>query len=161
MKIGKVTMLRLNNEQVGSGIWFIVGVIIVLASLRYGLGSLGSPDTGFMPLLAGSAICFFSFIGLVHGTLQLKQGASWKPAMKGLNWQKSLIVSSALIVYALLMERLGFVLCTVLFLGFLFRAVKPMSWLFTIAYSIFITLAAYVIFQIWLQAQLPKSPWGI
>lgn len=153
-------MLRLNNEQVSSGIWFIVGAIIVLASLRYGLGSLGSPDTGFMPFLAGSAVCFFSFIGLVHGTIQQKEGVSWKPTMKGLMWEKSLIVAGALLAYALLMNRLGFKLCTALFLGFLFRAVKPMPWASAITYSILITLAAFLIFEVWLQAQLPKGPWG-
>jgi putative tricarboxylic transport membrane protein len=153
-------MLRLNNEQISSAVWFVVGTIIVIASVRYKLGSLSSPDTGFMPFLAGSAICLFSLIGLIQGTLKQKQGEHWTPMMKGLMWQKSLLVMGAILAYALLLKPLGFTLCTLLFLGFLFRAVKPLPWLMTIVGGILLALAAYGVFEFWLKAQLPKGPWG-
>jgi hypothetical protein len=153
-------MIRLNNEQLSSGVFFCFGVVVTILSVRYGLGSFSTPDTGFMPFLSGLAICFFSFIGLVHGTLQRKQGMHWKPIMKGLMWEKSLFVMGALIAYALLINKLGFIVCTLLFLGFLFRVVKPISWPFTIVYSILISFISYIIFEIWLKSQLPRGPWG-
>ena len=153
-------MFRFNNEQAGGAVWFAIGVTITIASFRYGLGSLQSPDTGFMPFLAGMAICLCSFIGLVHGTWKQKQGVGWKPTMSGLMWKKSVLVMGALLAYALLMAPLGFFLCTALFLGFLLRTVKPQGWLIVISGGILMTLGAYGIFEVWLKAQLPKGPWG-
>jgi hypothetical protein len=153
-------MAKFNNDQVSAAIWLGAGAMISLASLRYDLGNLASPGTGFMPFLAGLAIVLFSFIGLVQGTLSRKQGVGWKPPMRGLRWEKSLLVLAALFVYILLLTPLGFFLCTALFIGFLLRTVKPQGWLVVIFGSIVTAFGAYGIFEMWLQAQLPKGPWG-
>lgn len=153
-------MGKLNNDQVSAAVWFALGSIMAIASTRYRLGTLASPGTGFMPFLAGLAIAFFSFIGLVHATLGRKRGVGWKPTMSGLMWGKSLIVLAALFAYTLLLIPLGFSLCTALFLGFLFRTVKPQGWIVVIAGGILTALGAYGIFEVWLKAQLPKGPWG-
>ena len=130
-------------------------------SIPYKLGSLESPDTGFMPFLAGLAMCLFSLIGLVHGTLERKQGKGWTPIIAAdIHWEKALFVLAALLAYVFLLKSLGFVLCTVLFLGFLFRAVKPLKWATVVLGSALITAGAFLIFDVWLKSQLPKGPWG-
>jgi hypothetical protein len=153
-------MDKFNNDQVSAAIWLAAGIIITFAALRYELGTLASPGTGFMPFLAGLAIVLFSFLGLVQGTLRRKQGFGWKPSMRGLRWEKSLIVLAALFAYILLLTPLGFSLCTALFIGFLLRTVKPQGWSVVIAGSILTALGSYGIFELWLKAQLPKGPWG-
>ncbi len=153
-------MFRPNHEQVSGVIWFIVGTIIAVVSIQYGLGSFQSPEVGFMPFLAGSAICFFSFIIFIHGNLQQKQGVRWKPMLGGLKWKRSFIVLASLLAYALLLQQLGFFLCTGIFLALLFRVVEPLRWSVVILGSIVADLGAYGIFEFWLKAQLPKGPWG-
>jgi hypothetical protein len=153
-------MNRFNNEQVGSAIWLAAGVLIVLNATTYRLGSLHSPETGFMPFLAGGAMCLFAFIGLVHGTLQQKRGTGWRPVLRDVMWRKSFLVFGGLLSYALLLSRLGFLVCTVLFLGFLFRLVKPMRWIWVILGSVLFTLMTYGVFDLWLKARLPRGLWG-
>lgn len=153
-------MERFNNDQVSAAVWFAAGIIICLAAFRYDLGDFASPGTGFMPLLAGLAIVFFSFLGLVHGTLRRKQGVGWKPSLRGLRWEKSLVVVAALFAYILLLTPLGFSLCTALFIGFLLRTVKPQKWPVVAAGSVLTSLGSYAVFELWLKAQLPKGPWG-
>lgn len=153
-------MFSPNHDQISGIIWFIVGTIIAIVSIRHGLGSLQSPEVGFMPFLASFAICVFSFITLVHGSLQQKQGVRWKPMMSSLKWNKSLMVFVSLLAYALLQERLGFFLCTGIFVAVLFRVVKPLKWSIVITGSILTVLLTYGIFGLWLKAQLPKGPWG-
>jgi len=153
-------MFRTNNDQTSSLLWFVLGSIVAIASFRYNLGTMASPGTGFMPFLAGLTISLFSMIGLVHSTLKLKKGEGWKPVMQGLTWKKSLLVLGALFAYALLLKPLGFSLCTALFIGFLLRTVQPQSWLVVAAGGILAAIGTYGIFEIWLQAQLPKGPWG-
>ena len=153
-------MGKFNNDQLSAALWLGLGAIIAVASLRYRVGTLASPGTGFMPFLAGLAIAFFSFIGLVHGTLRQKQGVGWKPTMRGLMWAKSLIVLAALFAYTFLLTPLGFFLCTALFVGFLLGTVKPQRLWVVIAGSLLTAMGAYGIFEVWLKAQLPKGPWG-
>jgi len=153
-------MPRFNNDQVSTIIWFASGGFIAGGSLGYGLGTLASPGSGFITFLAGLGICFFSFIGLLEATLRKRKGGGWKPVMKDLAWGKAFLVMGALAAYALLLSRLGFIICTALFVGFMLRVVKPQSWPVVIAGGILAALGTYAIFELWLQAQLPSGPLG-
>ena len=153
-------MTKLNNDQVSATVWLAIGLIIVIASFSYKLGSLSSPGTGFMPFLAGLAICLFSFIILIQATQKKRSGIEWKPILKDLMWGKSMAVLTALLAYILLLNLLGFLVCTALFIGFLFRVMQPMRWSVVIAGAIAVAFAAYGIFEIMLQSPLPKGPWG-
>ena len=153
-------MSRFNNDQVSAAVWFVLGAIIAIASVPCDLGTLDSPGTGFLPFLAGLAISFFSMIGLVHSTLKRKSGIGWKPMMRDFEWKKSLIVLLSLLAYALLLKPLGFLLCTILFVGSLLAAVQPQSWYVVISGAIGTAIGTYGIFEVWLKAQLPKGPFG-
>ena len=153
-------MSRINNDQMSAAVWFALGLTITIASLPYGLGTLDSPGTGFLPFLSGLAIALFSFFGLVLATLKQRMGVGWKPVMRGLIWRKSLIVLLALLTYVWLLKPLGFSLCTALFIGFLLRAVQPQRWPVVMTGAIGAAIGAYGIFEVWLKAQLPRGPWG-
>ncbi len=153
-------MGKFNNDQVSGAIWIAVGIAVALGSLRYGLGPLESPGTGFLPFLAGCVITLLALIGLVQSTLRRRKGVGWTPILQGVLWQKPLLVMAALVAYALLMKPLGFVLCTVLFIGFLLRTVEPQRWPVVIVGAIGTALGAFAIFEVWLKTQLPQGPWG-
>jgi hypothetical protein len=152
--------LRVNNDQVSTALWVIVGLAIALVSTTYGLGAAESPGTGFMPFLAGLAIFFFASIGAIHGFVKRRAGSPWKPILQGVDWKKSFVVLAALIAYALLLKPLGFSLSTALFIAFLMRAVQPQKWPVVAAGAVGTALGAYAIFELWLKAQLPRGPWG-
>jgi putative tricarboxylic transport membrane protein len=153
-------MIKFNNDQVSGAIWIAVGVAVALGSLRYGLGPLDSPGTGFLPFLAGCSIALLALIGLIQSSLKWRKGTGWTPILRGILWQKPLLIMAALFAYALLMKPLGFLLCTVLFIGFLLRAVEPQRWPVVIVGAIGTALGAFAIFQVWLKTQLPQGPWG-
>jgi len=151
----------LNNDQLSGTVWFILGLAVCLGSLQYKLGTPASPGTGFMPFLSGLAICFFSGIGLIHSTLRRRQGEGWAPVLQGVFWKNAMIILVSLLVYALLLVPLGFVFTTTLFIAFLLRAIVPQRWSVVIACSILTAAASYLIFEVWLKAQLPKGLLGI
>ena len=151
----------MNNDQVSSTVWFILGLAVCLGSLQYKLGTPASPGTGFMPFLAGVAICLFSGIGMIHSTLRRRQGEGWAPVLQGFSWKNAMIILISLLAYALLLFPLGFVITTTLFIAFLLRAIVPQRWSVVIACSILTAAASYLIFEVWLKAQLPKGPLGI
>jgi putative tricarboxylic transport membrane protein len=153
-------MVKFNNDQVSGAVWVAVGIAVALGSMRYGVGPLESPGTGFLPFLAGCAIALLALIGLIQSTLKLRKGTGWTPILRGVLWRKPLFVMAALIAYALLMKPLGFILCTILFVGFLLRVVEPQRWPVVIAGALGAALGAFAIFSVWLKTQLPQGPWG-
>jgi len=151
----------LNNDQLSSTVWFGLGLAVCLGSLQYKLGTPASPGTGFMPFLTGVGICFFSGIGLIHATLRRKRGEGWVPLLKGVVWKNAMIILISLLAYALLLKPLGFIITTAVFIAFLLRAIFPQRWSVVIACSILTALGSYLIFEVWLKAQLPKGALGM
>jgi putative tricarboxylic transport membrane protein len=151
----------LNNDQVSSGVWFLIGLAICLGSIQYRVGTPTSPGAGFMPILAGGAISFFSGVGFLHATLRKKRGEGWSSPLQGFRWKNALVILLSLLAYALLLVPLGFFLCTALFIAFLFRAIAPQRWPVVIGGALLSAIASYLIFGVWLKVQLPKGPFGI
>jgi len=151
----------LNNDQVSSAAFFFIGLAIALGAIRYKLGTFSTPDSGLMPFLVGLAISFLAAIGFILSTLERRRGTGWVPLLKRVRWQRVLIVLAALAGYILLVKNLGFLICTVFFIGFLLKAVVPQRWSTVFAVALITAQASYGIFEVWLKAQLPRGILGI
>ena len=151
----------MNNDQASSALLFLAGLLISGHSLTYALGSLAAPESGMMPFLAGAAISFFSAIGFLSATLQRRNGLQWEPAFRGLRWRNCLVTLAALAGFLFLLNLLGFFISTALFIGFLLRAIVPQRWPVVIGGGILTAAASYLVFEVWLKAQLPAGPFGI
>ena len=81
-------------------------------------------------------------------------------SLSGLKSWKLLLVAGALLAYLLLLETLGFVTITFLFLFLLLR-LEYKGWVFSAVSALLGALASYAIFQLWLKTQLPTGPFGI
>lgn len=84
-----------------------------------------------------------------------------KAVWTGISGKKIIPVLSALFIYAYLFTPLGFILSTIFLLIFLFKAVEPQRWSWAILGAIVSTLAAYGVFRLWLNCQLPQGFLGI
>lgn len=73
---------------------------------------------------------------------------------------KVVLVLISLFLYALLMEKIGFIIITLLLFVFLLGVIEKKRWFFAIFVSILVTVIAYLIFEIWLKSQLPKGLLG-
>jgi hypothetical protein len=149
----------ITRDQISSALFFLLGLLIGIHSLKYKIGSLATPGSGFMPFLTGVVMCFLSLVGFVQATRTGHAGGEWQPLFKGYAWRKSLLTLIALFGFQLLMTLIGFIPATVVFIGFLLRAVTPQKWSMVVAVSLLTALFAYLVFDVWLQAQLPKGAW--
>ena len=100
---------------------------------------------------------FFSVVGFLDATKMKKKGEGWSDPMRGLQWKKSLVVMIALLAYALLLKPAGFLICTTLFMAFLFRVIGHHRWPLVISGALAISIASYTIFEVLLKVQLPKG----
>jgi hypothetical protein len=73
------------------------------------------------------------------------------------NLPKILLVLISVFLYAIFMETVGFILITLLLFIFILGMIEKKRWFFTVFVSIVVTVAAYLIFEIWLKSQLPKG----
>jgi len=122
---------------------------------------LGTDSLGrSIAIQLGEAIPKSLQVGLIAATIESRKGSRWKPVMRGVAWQKSFLVLAALLAYAFLLPRLGFILCTAIFVAFMLKVVKPQGWPVVIVGGILAALGTYVIFELWLKAQLPSGPLG-
>ncbi len=147
-------MAKLNNDQASTAVWFAGGVLIALGSLQYGVGSLASPGSGFITFVAALSMCFFSLVGMIAAT---RSREGWRPVMKSSRWKKTFLVMGMLAAYAFFLPSLGFLLCTAIFVGVMLRAVEPQPWMVVIAGAVLAALGSYGVFEVWLQAQLPRG----
>ena len=77
---------------------------------------------------------------------------------RGRRKTKVLYVLGILLVYAFFFPLLGYLLSTFLFL-LLLNPVIEKKWSFVLAGALLVTLASYLVFDVLLQAQLPRGIW--
>jgi putative tricarboxylic transport membrane protein len=145
-----------NNDQRSSLFWLAAGLAIAVYSRKYGLGRLSSPGPGFLPFLTGLAISGLALV-VFFQQFSKKDQEKVKDLWQKRNWSTMLMVMGALVFYTLLFKFLGFLLDTFLLIAFLLRVMQPLSWKKVVAGAIGAAGASYVIFQLWLKAQLPTG----
>jgi hypothetical protein len=147
----------LNNDQISSAILFSVGVLIIIFSIPYEIGEIHAPSTGFLPFYTGGIICLLSILVFLGGSARRREGTKWENPFKKLRWDKPLVVTAGLMAFALILNHLGFILSSALLVGFLLRCIQPQKWSVVLAGAFFTSLVTYLVFQIWLGAQLPAG----
>jgi putative tricarboxylic transport membrane protein len=136
----------------------VVSVAILLGSLPLQVGSFTAPGSGFFPLLTGVVLGLFSLLILAQARGERAEPIRfWAPAAN----RKGIYLSFVLIlVYALLLERLGFIVSTTLFFVLFSRYVSGHRWGTAVFFALVTSLATYFLFNLLLHAPLPQGVLG-
>jgi hypothetical protein len=147
----------MTNDQASSLCFVLAGGAVTAGAVGLHVGSISAPDSGFMPFLAGAGMCLFGGIGFAEATVRRARGERWTPAFRNVHWQSALMALAALAAYAACLKSAGFIVCTAILMAFLFRCIIPQRWPVVLFGAIGATGGSYLIFEIWLKAQLPKG----
>ncbi len=79
----------------------------------------------------------------------------------GVDFKKIALVLASLVVYSLLLERLGFLVTTFLMLLVLFKAVGSQRWTWAVIAAFLTVSLTYVLFVVLLDVYMPSLPLGI
>lgn len=123
-------------------------------------GTFG-PGPGFLPLWLGALLAFLAVILLVTSWSRRpteKDRQSPFPGVKPLLSVASVLLGLAL--YTLLMETLGFLVDTFLFVAYLMLVVERERWPTAILVAASTTAALYLVFQVLLTITLPRNMFG-
>lgn len=137
-------------------------VLLLLAALvvwreasRVPAGGLSHPGPGFLPLVAAGLLGLLSAGLFVEASLRRREAAAalLAPAPA---WRKIGAMMAGLVVYALVLEKVGYLLSTAPLLA-LFMILERQRWVTVVAMALAATLASYWLFAVWLQVPLPKG----
>ncbi len=147
-----------NPDRWSSLFWLVFSIFICAESFRLEIGGFHNPGTGFFPFLAGSVFGIFSLVLFIRSFLYKGEVESILGKMR---WKSVILALLSLFLYAIVLEKIGFVISTIFFIGILLRIIERKAWYLVIFVSITSTLLFWVVFQLWLQSQLPKGILGI
>ena len=149
----------MRKEEGSSLVWLGLAVLICIGSLRLSLGSFQNPGPGFFPFIAG----------LVLGTLAVtvyfqarRAAASARETSRPLWASPSGVKKVVLTTIALhglcdKHELFGLPDQHVHFSHLSARTIEPQRWGMVILESLLASGISYLVFEIWLQAQLPRG----
>lgn len=141
-------------------IWVVIGIAVMAVSYRMSLGSLHTPGPGLMPFLLGSLLLAVSLPILAGSLVHFRKAAPLpgeKEIWKGVEFKNVLIILVSLVAYALLLEGLGFLLTTFIFLFILFATFDSRKWLLALGASLLTVLFTYILFVVALRVELPPG----
>jgi len=151
----------MRNTDRSSGLfWLVVGIGIAIGSLKYGFGTLHEPGPGFITFFAGAMLALLSLSLFFSSLRDQKDRSGFQSLWAGLDPGKILYVIFLLVAYTFLLKPVGFLISTFFLLFLLFRIKGTYRLKSVFLMSLLVTVGSYIVFEIWLKAQLPKGVLG-
>jgi putative tricarboxylic transport membrane protein len=134
--------------------------VILLQSRGLAFGNIRTPHTGFFPSVLALLLVILSLVLLGQALRKSESGTSlWQISAE--SWKRIGFILGAMIGFALVLERLGYLLSTFILMVFLLRAIEPQRWIVVITVALLTALVSYVIFASLLGIPLPAGILGI
>ena len=144
-----------------SGFWLLLSIYIAVESYRLDLGNWHTPGPGYFSFGAALLLGVMSLSVFVKALLKPSKGETLAVAPEEVRWQNVVLVLASMFFYVLLLNSVGFVLCTFLLLVFFLLGVSRQRFLTAILIASLVTIGSYIVFDILLNAQLPKGILGV
>lgn len=116
-----------------------------LEAVKLPFGKVSAPGAGFFPAVLAALLLGISLLVFFDA---LRERTRRRDDSEPLTWKKILPVLGLLLFFALLLETLGYLVITVLFLSFALRAVERQSWTSTAFVSLIASVGSYMIFKL-------------
>ena len=94
-------------------------------------------------------------VGCLRGTLLVPGGVSWPPLA---GWARVALLLGALAVSFVLLETVGFLIASTVFMAVMIFALGERSWTMLTVVPVASAAALYGVFAVWLKVPLPKGP---
>lgn len=145
------------RDQLSGVFWFALSIFVCVEAAGTDIGTFHSPGPGFLPFWAGVFFAILSIILVVASIVERSGGVPAGDLWKGRDWRKGLIVISSLVVYAFVLQTVGYLIATFGLMMLLFGLMRRMSWWVRALTALVTVLATHLIFHVWLEVQLPKG----
>jgi len=111
-----------------------------------------------MPFWSGVSVGILAAIVLIQDFVSRRAAEENREKVA---WKSIALSLFFFLVYILVLERLGYIISTVLFVGIILKAIERKGWFLSSWVAVVMALVSYYIFKVWLQAELPKGLLGL
>jgi putative tricarboxylic transport membrane protein len=134
----------------------------VIAWRAYPYWSSTGPGSGFLPVWVGAVMAALALLLVLSGFRRRPATvpeAGWLPEGRGL--VRLVVVVAAIALFAAVMDYVGMIFGSALFLLGVLRFLERFPWPWAIGIAVGVAGLIYGVFTYWLQVPFPTSPLGI
>jgi hypothetical protein len=134
-----------------------IGCYVVFSGWRLGFGAFEAPGPGFIAVFAGLLLALFSATNMILNILKHQEDAARPFWPESDSHRKVLLTLAGPVAFTLLLNYLGFFLCTLGMLIYLFRIIHPHRIGLILVLSLSTAVVCLVLFQFVLKVQFPQG----
>ena len=142
------------RDLIASLFLMAVSAFACVQSLALGLGALSSPGPGLMLFFSSLALGGLSILLIINNTLRKRPKAKILDLWKGFDWKRAAVAIVALLLYLVLLSRMGNLLTTFVSVLILFGLGRMKPWI-TLTGAVITTILSHIIFQVLLGVPFP------
>ena len=145
-------------DIISAAFFSVLGLAVILGGFRLGFGQWQDPGQGFMAVLAGMSLTGLSLVWIVLTRMKQRSSRDVKSFFATEQSHRNVLMTLLpIVLYALILNTLGFPLTTFLFLVFLFRVIEPQSWTRSLVTALIVAAVSFILFEILLKVQFPSG----
>jgi len=145
----------MRGDRIAGLFGFVFAIYILIQSVKLDLGGVHQPGPGFFSFFGGTLLAVFSLILLIQSVLTRGKGAGKKTEGGKENPRAVVFCVIAIVVFGLILETLGFVVCTFLLVILLLWLFDRRKWWAVLFTAGCVSLGIYVVFNVLLKSDLP------
>ena len=144
-----------NQKDFWSAVMFVTfGVLFIVWSTEYQFGTTQRMGPGYFPTVLGILLVV---LGILVGLPSVKADAQESHVGK-IGWRGLLVVLGSVVLYAILLPRMGFVVSMAALVILSAMASKEFTWKAALLSAVFLGLFSYGVFVVGLSLQFPVWP---
>ncbi|MEO6269030.1 MAG: tripartite tricarboxylate transporter TctB family protein [Lautropia sp.] len=144
-----------DRKDFWSAVMFVVfGALFMAWSTDYQFGTTQRMGPGYFPTVLGGMLVV---LGILVGLPAIKAGAP-ETHVEKTGWRGLLVILGAVILYAILLPRLGFVVALVVLIIMSAMASEEFAWKAALASCVILGFFSYLVFVKGLELQFPVWP---
>jgi hypothetical protein len=149
--------LRIKSERdFWSGVMFIaIGIGFAVGAGNYSLGTSARPGPGYFPLMLSVIMAILGAIVLFKSLTIETEGGDRVGAFA---WRPLLIVVASIVVFGLLLPRLGLFTTVPILILMVSFATTEFTWVGTLVNAVALTIFAWLVFVVGLKLTIPLYP---
>ena len=149
--------MRNRGDVVGAILLILLGIGVVIESIRLKVGTPLMPQPGFFPFLFGFLMIGLSIIHLFQGWLGRGKSSQQTQVATFGELRPPVVLVVSMIAYTAVLEWLGYVLPTIFISAVILRVMGLTSWKAVSVTSLSLSLGTYILFGRILGIDLPAG----
>lgn len=148
------------GARIAAGVVLLASAVVLFDAVRIAADSGAGPQqSGFFPMIVGLGLVLCALAFLLRTTIRLDDAmiARADEEHANANWRTLWIVIGGLVLYAFLLDPLGYIIATSLFLGSIVWVVGRRTVIIDIVIAVLFSVATYFAFTELLGVRLPPG----